>query len=241
MKNIAVSLCLVALVAGCGGAKGKVKAGTTGATSTGKLGRIDEGSRCETGKGRREVLVDLNQDGQPDVRKVYVDSQDGETLSCREADLNFDNTKDLFVFFDELGNPTRDEVDLDFDGQVDIISTYAKGKIVKQNIDSNSDGMVDRVRFLEDDVPIRVEGDQNGDGQVDYWEYYEAGKLIRVGEDRDGDGRADQWARDDEAERSADEEEAEAPAAEAEDKPEEEGAEENPADEEEGEKAEASE
>jgi hypothetical protein len=197
MTKMLLAFCAIALAAGCGGAKGK--AGGTGGIGTAvegaNLERIDSNKRCETGNNR-EVLVDLNQDGKADVRKIYAKSGDTEVVVCREADLNFDRTLDMFVYFDETGAIKRDEIDLDYDGVIDIISYYANGKVVKQELDTNSNGVVDRVRFLEDGVPTRVEGDTNGDGKVDYWEYYDAGKLIRVGMDTDGDGRADTWNRD---------------------------------------------
>ena len=179
---------------GCGGAEVKVGAKTGGYGD--HMGRIDSNSRCELGDGMREALVDLNQDKNPDVRKVYAQRGEGEVLVCREADLNFDGLKDIFYYFDEDGAPKRDEVDLDYDGVIDIVSTYASGKVVKQELDTNSDAQIDRVRFLEDGLPSRLEADTDGDGKVDYWEYYEAGKLIRVGMDTDGDGRADNWNRD---------------------------------------------
>lgn len=199
--SIAVGFCA------CGGAD---KAGGTRHASRdakGALGRIDEGRRCDSKDGR-ESLVDLNQDDIPDVRKVYKTVGKDEVLVCREADMNFDGVKDIFVFFDDQGVIIRDEVDLDYDKQVDIISTYAKGKVVKQEMDTNSDGLVDRVRHLKNDMPFRVEGDMNGDGQIDLWEYYEDGKLVRLGTDDNGDGRADTWSRDNETEENAENTEA---------------------------------
>jgi hypothetical protein len=204
MKKLMLCCWLAATfqLAGCGGAK--VEAGSkrnAGARDT--LGRIDQNPRCEAVKGR-ETLLDLNQDGKPDVRKVHQPGPQGEVLVCREADMNFDGNKDIFVFFDpETGQKKRDEVDLDHDGMVDIITTYIGGKPIKQELDTNSDGLIDRVRFLDSEVPQRVEGDTDGDGRIDYWEYYEGGKLIRIGMDTDGDGKADTWSRDEETEQAA--------------------------------------
>ena len=196
---LAISL---AALAGCGGAEVEV-GGRTSEEKGAKLGSFDENSRCEVGDGR-EVLVDLNQDEVADVRKVYRDGGDGELLACREADLNFDGTKDLFVFFDpETGEKKRDEIDLDYDGRIDVVTLFVEGKQIKQELDTNSDGKIDRVRYLDDEIPLRVEGDTDGDGRVDYWEYYEAGKLIRIGVDEDGDGTADDWNRDQETEEAA--------------------------------------
>jgi hypothetical protein len=206
--------CLIAalLLAGCGGAKleagSKSQKGGPGDT----LGRIDQNPRCEKDKGR-EVLLDLNQDGQPDVRKIYREGAAGEILICRDADLNFDGKWDLHVFFDpDTGLKKRDEVDLDYDGTMDIVTTFVGGKPIKQELDTNSDGLIDRVRFLDGNVPQRVEGDTDGDGRIDYWEYYEGGKLVRVGMDTTGDGRADTWNRDQETEDAVLTEEEAAPA-----------------------------
>ncbi len=205
MRASLITACILgavcAFASGCGGAKANARSGGKHADSS-KLGRVDERSRCELGEGRRETLVDLDQDGDPDVRKVYMKGPGGEVLVCREADLNFDGIKDLFVFFDSDGQVTRDEADLDYDGQVDIISTYASGKVIKQELDTNSDGVIDRVRYLENDLPVRLEGDTDGDRKIDYWEYYEQGRLVRIGHDTDGDGKADEWSRDDETERA---------------------------------------
>jgi len=211
MTRYAILAFIAVCLAGCGGAKAEAEDGT-GAKSqekAEKLGAVDDVSRCEVGEGRRESLVDLNQDEVADVRKVYQKIATGETLVCREADLNFDGVKDIFYFFDLETRPKRDEVDLDFDGSIDIITIYDNGKVAKQELDTNSDGMVDRVRFLQDGVPTRMEGDTDGDGRVDYWEYYEAGRVLRVGMDTDGDGRADNWSRDDAAEAGEEEEEEE--------------------------------
>lgn len=201
-----------ALAVACGGADVKVKGKAGRGAAEGDLGRFGEASRCEVGEGMRESLVDLNQDDVADVRKVYAKGPDGEWILCREADLDFDGLKDIFVFFEESGYPKTDEVDLDYDGTIDIVTTYVDGKVVKQEIDTNSDAVIDRVRFMDNGLPSRLEGDTDGDGKVDYWEYYDAGRLIRVGMDTDGDGRADNWNRDEEgpeAEAEAEEEEEE--------------------------------
>jgi len=193
------------LLAGCAtAAGGSLEGGTTAAQAAGTgsitLGRVDDLARCETGD-RREVLIDLDRNGTPDVRKLYAKTADGgETIACREADVNLDGKKDIFVFYDERGQVIRDELDLDRDSSIDIISTWVRGQVVKQELDTNGDGKIDRVRHLDGKVPTRLEGDTDGDSRVDYWEYYDAGRLVRAGYDENGDGRADRWVRDDEIE-----------------------------------------
>ncbi|MCU0660999.1 MAG: WD40 repeat domain-containing protein [Myxococcota bacterium] len=187
-----------ALQLGCAGKSNSSMSTTSAVGKDGKLSKVDRPMRCDA-KGKREVQIDLNQDSIPDVRKVYAKGPEGEVLVCREADLNYDGVKDLIYMYDELGRTTRDEVDLDKDGRIDIISTYADGKVVKQELDSNSDGMIDSVRYLENDQPVRFEADTDGDRRIDHWEYYEDGRLVRIGTDKDGDGKAEEWSRDDAA------------------------------------------
>jgi hypothetical protein len=225
MKSLLLVVTLAVLVASCGGAK-TVESKQAAETTASKMRRIDDGARCET-EGRVESLVDLNQDGVADVRKVFIEKEGEAVLVWREVDLDFDGVKDLFHFFDENGQKIRDEANLDYTGTSEIVTTYSKGKVVKQEYDTNSDGIVDRLAYLEDDVPVRVEGDTDGDQQIDYWEYYEGGKLIRIGQDKDGDGRVDTWSRDDETEAAVLEEQEE-PQGESEEGEAEEPAEEKP-------------
>ncbi len=164
----------------------------------GLLPDLAAATKCEV-TGTRETRSDLNQDGVPDVRTVYVTVGDGEVMACREADINFDGTLDLYMFFDDVGKMKRDEVDLDLDGRIDIVTHYADGKIIRQDIDQNSDGIADRVRHLLDGVVIKLEGDTDQNGRIDYWEYYEGGRLVRIGVDEDGDGMVDVWEKDKEA------------------------------------------
>lgn len=195
MKTAPLFTLLFVFLAACGASKGRSGGVDEARARRGPLGRIDEGARCDRKLGR-ELLVDLNQDGRPDVRKVFKSVGEDEVQVCREADLNFDGTKDVFVYFEDTGRILRDEVDLDFDQRIDIVSYWSNGKVVKQEIDTNSDGLVDRVRYLQNDQPIRLEGDTDGDGRVDLWEYYVSGRLVRVGTDENGDGKADKWFRD---------------------------------------------
>ncbi len=96
MTRIVIVAVVVLFAIGCGGSKaGEGGSGVNGKRG-GSLGRIDANSRCNA-DGKREVMVDLNQDKVPDVRKVYAPSSDGEVIVCREADLNFDGLKDIFV------------------------------------------------------------------------------------------------------------------------------------------------
>jgi hypothetical protein len=175
--------------------------GTTKASERGGLkvaGTVEDRSRCDT-SGKRVVKLDINDDKQPDVWKLYSSKKEGDTtvemLVCKERDLNFDGRKDIWYYYDDEGNLTLEEMDLDFDGRVDLVTVRRAGKVLRQEMDSNHDGQADVWKHFEAEVLVRIERDSNHDSKVDYWEYYEGGQLDRIGYDRNGDGRVDQWHR----------------------------------------------
>jgi len=158
----------------------------------------DQRTRCDV-KGKRVVELDLNHDKQADVWKLYESKMDGgakvEQLSCKEIDLNFDGRKDIWIHYDQAGNRRMEEMDLDFDGHIDLVTIRQKGKVARQDLDTNFDGKPDIWKYYENGVLARLDRDSNADGKIDYWEYYEGGQLDRVGYDKDGDGRVDAWDR----------------------------------------------
>ena len=60
---------------------------------------------------------DLNGDERPDVWKVsFISDLDEEkTLLRKEIDVNFDGKVDVTKFYDQNGDVEREEMDLDFD------------------------------------------------------------------------------------------------------------------------------
>ncbi|MBK8482606.1 MAG: hypothetical protein IPL40_15820 [Proteobacteria bacterium] len=183
------------LAAGCGASAAD---GPLRRAVANPIAGVDGASRCDV-RGKRLVQLDLNEDRQPDVWKLYVTRIAGgakiDTLACKERDLNFDGRKDSWSLYDDEGNLATEQIDLDFDGSVDLVTHRRGGKLVRQELDSNHDGKTDVWRHYEDNVLARVERDTNGDGRIDYWEYHEGGQLDRIGYDRDGDGRVDAWDR----------------------------------------------
>jgi hypothetical protein len=167
-------------------------------TGTGSSVTAEDRSRCNA-SGKRVVTLDLNQDKQPDVWKIYAAKTEGgskvEVLTCKEQDLNYDGRKDIWIYYDDTGNRQMEEMDLDFDGKVDLITIRRGGKVVRQELDTNYDGKPDIWKHFVDEVLERVERDSNYDGRVDYWEYYEGGQLDRVGYDKDGDGKPEELDR----------------------------------------------
>ena len=112
----------------------------------------------------------------------------------------------------------RKELDLNWDGRVDIVTTSTpkpvsarrwtstttarwtppllrEGQEVRKERDLDGDGRTDSWIYYENGKLVRKERDTNGDGKVDYWEYWENGQVDRIGEDLDGDGKVDQWTK----------------------------------------------
>ncbi len=167
---------------------------------------------------------DTSGDEYPDVRKVFMVVGSGRlarlVLICREADLNGDGSKDVVRIYNAEGRPTCEESDRNFDGRMDEITRFDRGRIVTQEMDSTADGRVDTKIFFENGRPVRSERDMGGRStadrwQPDRWEYFENGRMVRMGTDLDGDGRVDRWDRDDVLQRQQQRLEREREAAEA--------------------------
>lgn len=154
--------------------------------------RVDE-LRCSM-KGQRADQQDLNADGKADLVSLYAG--EGTTLSCRQADFNFDGRLDAYFHYDEKGALAREQFDLDYDGRIDIGRTFKDGKLVLDEQDTNRDGFVDAWRRYDKGRLLRIETDRDGDGRADMFAYYVAGRVDRIGYDVNGDGRVDQWDHD---------------------------------------------
>lgn len=190
----------------------------------------NDGSRCPKSRELETEILDTNHDNIADVRKVFklVTSKEGEKeitvkiIVCREIDLNHDNKKDVFRFYNDKGRPEKELADYNFDGIIDYIAYFENGKIVREELDHNNDGRIDEWRIYEVVNPfvdtsdpyaslyvtssgevsentqpklIRIEQDTNFDGRVDTWQYYREGEIAHIGVDSDGDGRPDSWYR----------------------------------------------
>jgi len=146
------------------------------------------------------VKADLNGDSIPDVYSVYkeiVDPKDKDTapereLLRKEIDVNFDGAVDIWRHY-TLEVLNKEELDYNFDGRIDAINFFDKAKLVRKEVDVEFDQAPDIFKFYKDGQLIRIERDSNNDGRVDYWEYYERGVLDRIGRDNNGDGRVDTW------------------------------------------------
>jgi hypothetical protein len=124
-------------------------------------------------------------------------------LVCREADLNGDRKKDIVRLYDDEGRPMREEADRDFDGRIDEITHFTKGRIALREVDTSGNGFIDTKIFYESGEPFRAERDMKSkstkaEWQPDRWEFYADGRTVRIGTDLNGDGKVDRWDRDEE-------------------------------------------
>lgn len=194
-------------VCGCGSNRSDVKQAKPGDATGQTMMLSDEIS--ETRHADEKVTkYDLNHDGTPDVfsYSITVKGEDGketQRLVRKELDLNYDGKIDITKWYDENGLVEKEAYDLDFDGKVDQVNFYEKGVCVRKERDLNYDGKADLWLYLEKGHIVRKERDTNGDGKVDYWEYWENDQVDRVGEDLDGDGTVDRWMKNPESAASA--------------------------------------
>ena len=137
--------------------------------------------------------IDLNGDGRADVHNHYREREKASRLLVKkEIDLNWDGRIDVWSFYDDSGVLIREEMDGDFDKNVDWIDHYQGGKRVLSEVDSDFDGQIDLWKYYENERVRRKERDSDGDGVVDYWEYLNNdGQVVKTGRDIDGDGQMD--------------------------------------------------
>jgi hypothetical protein len=181
---VGVFAVFVGLAFGCGG----------GGSAVGNA-KLPEGVRSQAieheacnESGHRVELVDVNNDGKPDIRRVY----DGAHEVCRISDLNHDGKPDMFEYYDKTGQLRRREADYDDDAFVNSIEIYENGKLVRAEIDTTNQGKIDTWDTYDPNTGKRIkrERDATGDGRVDQWWTYD-GDKVTIAMDRNGDGLPD--------------------------------------------------
>ena len=136
--------------------------------------------------GHKVETVDVNNDGKPDIRRVY----DGQREICRISDLNHDGKPDMFEYYDTTGQLRRREADYDDNGIVNAIEFYENGKLVRAELDTTNQGRIDTWDTFDPASGKRTkrERDTTGDGRVDQWWTYE-GDRTTIAMDKNGDGK----------------------------------------------------
>ncbi len=177
-------------------------ASTQGAEKTGDSEgeKLSENIRQKQNGNEKVTEYDLNGDKKPDVWSYTVltkgpDGKEVDRLVRKELDLNWDGKVDISRTYDDREQIQREALDLDFDGKVDQVNYLEKGIVVRKERDLAAGGKPSLWLFYEKGKLVRKERDTNGDGKVDYWEYWEADQVDRIGEDLDGDGNVDRWTK----------------------------------------------
>lgn len=146
-----------------------------------------------TSDGLLKESIDIDGDTEPDIFNFYRERSNADPLLVRkELDLNVDGQVDVISFFDAEGKLEREEMDGDFDGTFDWIDHYQDGRRVLAEIDTDHDGRTNVFAYYVDGSIARKERDTNGDGLIDYWERFDnEGNVVKTGKDLDGDGKMD--------------------------------------------------
>lgn len=163
-----------------------------------------------TEDGMKGERFDLNLDGTADITKwVRYRDKSGQLLADarlkeprgeyvevimrKEMDTNLDGKMDVIRNYNRRGALTGEQVDADFDGNLETEATIVDGKVTRVTMDHNGDGKPESTRYYRNSALQRIERDPNGDGVTDTWSHFENQALTRIGTDYDGDGGVDDW------------------------------------------------
>jgi hypothetical protein len=175
---------LLAVAVGCGGKDAGV---ANAKLPEGVRSQSIEHEACSE-SGHKVETVDVNNDGKPDIRRVY----DGAQEVCRITDLNRDGKPDMFEYYDKTGQLRRREADYDDNGIVNSIEIYENGRLVRAELDTTNQGRIDTWDTFDPATGKRLkrERDSTGDGRVDQWWTYN-GDQVTIAMDKNGDGQPD--------------------------------------------------
>ena len=157
-----------------------------------------EHEECDE-SGNRVEMLDTNNDGKPDIRRVFNKGSGKEV--CRVSDLNHDGHPDLYEYFDDNGAVRRRELCFDDTGVVNAIEHYDGGRLTKREYDTGGQHRIDTWDYFEPGLPMdaktgrpvhpsRRERDTKGTGHVDQWWTWQ-GTKITISKDVEGNGKPD--------------------------------------------------
>lgn len=179
--GLTVASLVLASASGCGGGDAAV---AKAKLPDGVRSQAIEHESCDE-SGHKTETVDVDNDGRPDIRRVY----DGAQEVCRISDLNRDGKPDLYEYYDKAGQLRRREADYDDNGLVNAIELYEGGKLVRAELDTTNQGRIDTWDTFDPSTGKRTkrERDTTGDGRVDQWWAYN-GDQVTIAMDKNGDG-----------------------------------------------------
>ena len=107
-------------------------------------------------------------DEQQEEDPVQSAGKDQNGITSITSDRDNDGSIDYVLQFDENGTKVYEELDFNFDGEMDDFYFYKEGVLSKREIDTNYDENVDVWVYLHEGVYIeRYERDLDYDGTVD--------------------------------------------------------------------------
>jgi hypothetical protein len=114
--------------------------------------------------GTTQKAIDTNNDGKPD----QWEERDGGRLISIKADRDFNGTIDYIVSFNDNGEKKLEEIDFNYDGNMDDYYFYSNGVLKRREIDSNYDQKVDIWVYLTKGIYVtKFERDTDFDGEID--------------------------------------------------------------------------
>jgi len=88
-------------------------------------------------------------------------------------DRDFDGEVDYSLIYRSNGNKEYEELDFNYDGEMDDFYFYSAGVLDHRTVDTNYDGQIDLWVFLDEGVYIwKVERDTDFNGEIDYAKEY---------------------------------------------------------------------
>lgn len=182
------ALTFIASITACGN-DDKAERGKEGVLNLSGAGQKRARNRNISRDGFNVEAMDLNRDETPDQWILTRSNQ-----KRIERDLNFDGQVDVWQYPDETGAIVEEEMDLDLDGNVDLVVFYKDGVILRKEMSTDFSGKFTIVKFYDGKGGLlRIERDEDADGDVDVWEYYEKDVRVRIGWDSDDDGTPDDF------------------------------------------------
>ena len=127
-------------------------------------------------KGGDVQTVDANGDGTPDIRHHVS----GGKRTCSEIDMNFDGRVDVARFYAGDGSVKLEQHDFDFDGKLDEQAHFAGGALKTKELDTNYDGLIDTWLWCNGPFIERAERARRKAGKVDVLESYNNGLLAEI-------------------------------------------------------------
>jgi hypothetical protein len=112
---------------------------------------------------------DENGDGKADQ---WIEDLGDERFKVM-MDRDFNGAVDYALVYRNDGSKEYEEVDYNYDGEMDDFYFYRSGVLDRRNVDTNYDGKADLWVFLDEGVYIwKVERDMDFNGEVDYVKEY---------------------------------------------------------------------